>query len=439
MPEVCVFLGDDVAPAGLNIAAEIINAETLEAMDTALTVGEATTFTLDSGTYFVRAIPPDASSVSSTVVVGDDALELKVGRRPIVVSADLLNASLGLAADTRGVDSYADEASGNWSEATASAEESSTDSGDAYGVESVAAAKDPELAFAIPDAVIGDGRNYAWVAPRAVSPGWMRMWTGDNPVDWTSSVVERNALQTIVRLEDRVSMQTCIQIGGPDLVWRIVEVPTARPVDVIVRAMPPGTDFDEGVEVSTVCGDSKIASLESYLSVGQIERAGSVVAPVLEDVKAMFENKLEEPGGAVIAGYYLLAVRQQEVLGDWAENFAAWFDWLADAHVIRATQLLREPGLPHRDEARERLLHAATLRPPAYTSGLRLLYDGLRALAGASGDEKLADAVAHVREYADACSWQTRNTAYWADESRVPTLSRFTGDMSDGHPLGDTR
>lgn len=417
MPEIRVFLSEDVAPEGVNVAAEVLDTETLEGVDIVLTAGQATAIDLDTGLYVVRALPARSAAVSATIDVGAEAAEVLIGGTRVTTSAAdrseriaRVDRSYAAQSEVYQVASdgvvYRSATAGPWASSSADAGSSKT----------ADAAKTTEAEHGL--------------TPTTLKPGWLQVWAGDEAIDPDHVTLHRDDSQVTVRIEDRSPRQYSLQVGGVDLAWRVTQIPSARPIDVIVRASSPGTDFDEGVEVLSVSGDPKVASLESYLSVGKVERASSVVQPVLDDVRDMFDRKVEDPGGAAVAGYYLLATRQQDMLGEWPANFANWFDWLADAQVIRAWQLLREPDLPRKDEARARLLRASELDPPAYTAGLRLLYDGLRLLVG-DGEEpasSLRAAVERVRGFADACCWHPRITTYWAKSPREPSLTRRSGD-----------
>ncbi len=132
---------------------------------------------------------------------------------------------------------------------------------------------------------------------------------------------------------------------------------------------------------------------------------------------------MSNPDGAAIAGYYLLRLQETERLHDWPRNFANWFPWLPDAHVILAWHLLDRADVPDIEQVRSHLLDAVVPAvPPRYTEGLRLLYDGLRMLAARDPDDtEISDALRSVERYARAADFSSVLTTFWATSPGQPT------------------
>src|SRR5205823_5460912 len=54
----------------------------------------------------------------------------------------------------------------------------------------------------------------------------------------------------------------------------------------------------------------------------------------------MLRDKLMDPLGAAVGGYYLLRSESLTLMHDWPNNFANWIEWLPDGAIIHAWQLL---------------------------------------------------------------------------------------------------
>lgn len=256
---------------------------------------------------------------------------------------------------------------------------------------------------------------------------WARLWLGSLTAAWTDivDVQPDGAVRTHLSTGPG---PYAVQVGGPDVAWRVVRLPPSYGATLVVERSDDETGFDDAVHVG-VEGTSPLASsMLRYLQTGQLDAAQVVAPELVQQAQRLFQDKMASPEGAAAAGYFLLRVGQQESIADWPANFAAWFGWLPDSSVIHAWQLLRRPGVPDRDLARLRLLQAADAGVPCYTEGLRLLLQGLQALAGESPDDAaVADALARVREYAAACDWEAVHTTYWAVRPDTPGLERHTG------------
>jgi hypothetical protein len=131
----------------------------------------------------------------------------------------------------------------------------------------------------------------------------------------------------------------------------------------------------------------------------------------------------------------LLRIRETDRLHDWGANIYNWFTNMPDAQVIHDWQLLNRRGAPDRAIARDRLLRAAELGVPAYTEGLRLLFEGLRMMHGTDEtDQAVGAALESVRKYANACDWSSSMTTYWCRTPPEPTLERITGPPPPSAP-----
>lgn len=260
-----------------------------------------------------------------------------------------------------------------------------------------------------------------------------RLWSGSLTSSWQpdEEQIDDTGKRYVARLSTGIGMYA-VQLGGPDTAWRVVCLPPAYVSTVTAAVDRSASDVDDGVTV-TVRGLSALSdALAEYVTTGQLGEARIVAPQLVDQALHMFESKLASPEGAAVAGYFMLRVGRQEELGSWPRNFAEWFSWLPDARVIYAWQLLRRPGVPERDLAREQLLAAAAAGVPRYTEGVRLLHDGLQMFAGSNPhDAPVSEMLAAIRRYAAACDWTATPTTYWARRPDDPTLSRLTGFPAD--------
>ncbi|MCA2218035.1 hypothetical protein [Jidongwangia harbinensis] len=262
---------------------------------------------------------------------------------------------------------------------------------------------------------------------------WARLWHGTEttplPVDAETAWAKTTEHVAEVKLNDA----ELIQVGGPGVAWRFVCLPPApRCVLTLARVRARG-DVDDGVRVRAWSPDPTARAMLSYLSSGQLDQAQVVAGDLEDQALRLFRDKVQRPDGAAVAGYLLLRLHRIDRLGDWPDNFARWFGWLPDAHIIHAWQLLRERGLPRGELARRRLLSAAEAGIPRYTEGLGLLLEGLRMFAGSDRhDRPVASALATVRAYASACDWSAPQTVYWGRRPDQPSLTRHEGEVAAG-------
>jgi hypothetical protein len=184
--------------------------------------------------------------------------------------------------------------------------------------------------------------------------------------------------------------------------------------------------------VKVVSMDARAETLLHYLGAGAADAARSIAGEVIADAEQMLRDKVVNPMGAAIGGYYLLGVGALERLHDWPNNFANWIDWLPDSAVIHAWQLLRTQGDgpgDRQEQARRRLLQATQRGLPVYSVGVRLLIDGLELFADAGGgsDDEVKQALRTIRPYAAAMDWSQELTLFYGQDPWTPLSQPITG------------
>lgn len=286
---------------------------------------------------------------------------------------------------------------------------------------------------------------------------WLRLWrnSGDgvwNLVPWP--VQQATRYQGIVQYEFSFLAQPgqyYVQIGGPDVPWRLVAVP-ADNVRVIVKGRWIKQDADDpaqrridlevdekgnlinananapvqrciDVEVGTL--DTNAEVLLGYLRSGQVESAQEVSRSW--QAQKLLEQKVKNPTLAAVAGYFLLSLQHlDDVHRIWAHNLADWIKWLPDGAIIDAQYLLRGNKEQDYAIARDRLIEATVRGLPVYTRGLRLLRDGLALF---EDDERYANsavssALKLVRGYCAAAEWNSTTTAFIGSDPMMPAKIR---------------
>lgn len=292
---------------------------------------------------------------------------------------------------------------------------------------------------------LGEVPEIPWeVAVNGLPPAWVRLWhrTGRDWIVQPSSDLrndpnqyDETSILYRVDMYGRLPTLWFLQIGGPAVPWRLVSVPySPSGVEILVRVSRRPTVLNGGLTVKVVTLERHAETLSHYLAGGALGAAQAISHQVLAQVAAeeLLRNKLPNPYGAAVGGYYLLRSGDYERLHDWPSNFANWVDWLPDAAVIRAWQLLYEPRDSARWEARRWLLRATERGLPVLTEGLRLLIDGLELFAGVQAkgsqrDEEITRALTSVREYAAATDWNQRLTTFYGVNPSEPSLESQVG------------
>jgi hypothetical protein len=114
-----------------------------------------------------------------------------------------------------------------------------------------------------------------------------------------------------------------------------------------------------------------------------------------------------------------------------AGTLAEAYPWLVDAKVLSAWSLLSQRRTHANDPARAALLDAANRGLPAYSAGLRLLYNGLR-LFMRDGDEEVAQAVRIVRAVASAADWSHPLTTFTGEHPKAPSPKPIETRLPEG-------
>lgn len=168
------------------------------------------------------------------------------------------------------------------------------------------------------------------------------------------------------------------------------------PIEVVLRDPGPGSCFAQSpVQPVISVDDPEVAGLLGYLGRRDLQRAQAVLAQATE----WLYGKLDNPFAAAAGGYILLAADGLREIPagrwrEWIENLANRYTWLPDGSIQLSWLNLNsispevETGADGEvkvdaivAEARRLLLRALMAGAPLYSSGVRLLIDGLTLVA----------------------------------------------------------
>ena len=261
---------------------------------------------------------------------------------------------------------------------------------------------------------------------------WVRLWARSKgswgveqwpqpETSWDSDAV-RYWFQTGRR-------QYMLQIGGPQIPWRMVSLPATQRLEVSIRLS--GSRDEPELTVTVATDNNPAEAMLGYLSLGALGHAELVS----KQSEALLFGKAADPAAAAVGGYYLLRMSDLERLHNWPQNLANWMQWMPDGAVIHAWQLIREQqeAEERSEEAfsigRARLLEAVERGTPVYTEGLRLLVAGLKLLDfEADGrDREVRDALDRVRPFAAAADLGQPTTTFTGSGPLSPSMSPTYG------------
>ena len=261
---------------------------------------------------------------------------------------------------------------------------------------------------------------------------WLRQWqrrkgrwelvgkAGQRPktVEWADDGV-------LYGLRSSLGRPHMIQIGGSHIASRMITVPAAPAVKLLIRPAPAVSEQVHPVEVVISSENWKVETLLSLMRRGDTESAGDLFTEARIAERLLYD-KVDDPLAAAVGGYFLLRQGKLQQLHNWPRNLSNWFPWLPDGAVIYARQLLLMARDQHpangAAEAQKLLLEACRRGLPVYTEGLRLLRDGLLRFRGPGRDEagKVGEALGWLGNYLAAVDWSSPTTSFIGTGPREP-------------------
>ncbi len=266
----------------------------------------------------------------------------------------------------------------------------------------------------------------------AAETPWVQLW-GANPQPWPASYSESDLISWKITFKDLLPRgMNYVLIGSPAATPRVSVLPAESLASIAIRPVAPMATDGRGMAVSVSIAsdlaskhDRQVDSVLRYLSRGEVETGRMVAAERL-----LFE-KLADPTGAAIGGYYLLKAGEYGRLHYWPGNFENWKSYLPDAAIIHGLQMLWDPQQRDLEAAADSLVRAANLGPPLLTVGLRMLRQGLHFLGRQSTDAAIDSARSTVMSYAEAVDWTQPFTTFWATSPLTPDAAATPGIPAD--------
>jgi len=133
-------------------------------------------------------------------------------------------------------------------------------------------------------------------------------------------------------------------------------------------------DILTNLKISIALPNKSAQTLLYLMNQGDSDKAETLFE--VRQAELLLHEKMRDPVGAAIGGYFLLSTGQLEYMHYWPNNLANWFEWLPDGPIIHAWQMIKSKDL-NIPIIQRRLLEAVSRGIPLFTEGLRLLYEGL--------------------------------------------------------------
>ena len=254
--------------------------------------------------------------------------------------------------------------------------------------------------------------------PRRIGRVWMTLWArGDG--GWTAT-----DLQPIEQLRDRGMRQIelsiperphLLQVGGDDVAWRLVSLPSGG--DVRVAVTRSSSDEGDSVEITVGRVTPVNELLMAYLSSGATAEAAQFADAWQVADLALYE-KVRDPVSAAAGAYVLLKLKRLEERRAWVRNLTEWFPYLSDGPIVAAALALQSRSAKVVD-VRRLVTEAIGRGPPLFALGASVLVETMAAIhRGKFETRAFRAAYQGARAYLQA---QTAKGAYFAFYGRSPT------------------
>jgi len=192
---------------------------------------------------------------------------------------------------------------------------------------------------------------------------------------------------------------------------------------MIKKAVGPQETIDD-INVSVGIANKVAQALLSLMNSGDMLKGKSLFT--VKNAEQLLYNKISDPVGAAIGGYFLLKTRELDRMHNWPDNLADWFDWMPDGAVIHGWQLIQMGAKPDTIRIiRQRFLEAVKRGIPIYSEGLRLLYEGLTMLSNEfeQSDRDIEKALSTIKKYMAAADLSKENTTFRGSSPDLPELN----------------
>ena len=207
------------------------------------------------------------------------------------------------------------------------------------------------------------------------------------PLDWSFRFLRLEDLSHVVREDEAIVREVKSRQGVLTVRIEVRESPIfvqiARSAEVPLNVALPASRRGSCILVAeeqagALCVNalpvaSRIRRIAQFLAAGENRHAALLI-----DVRTagrLLQRESVDPVSAAVGGYALLRLGDLERTRDWAENLAAWFEWLPDGAVIAGE---RSAMLGDHLRALEYFLQAGKRGLPLFTDGFSFLVSRLR-------------------------------------------------------------
>jgi hypothetical protein len=260
---------------------------------------------------------------------------------------------------------------------------------------------------------------------------WLRVWQfkeGDwhlTPIDPRMQYKNEVARQVDLELDAKPHL---LQVGGSNVPWRFVALPTAGPCRVLLTPNDSKDPRADPLKILVTSYRNDAETLLEFLARDAV-RAANTMANSVEMAVSLFGEKFEDPIAAVAGAYYLLRIEDAErVPLLWWQNLSRNFSWIPDTAILHCVYLLRL-GLEDeraRNEAIDLFKACLNRGWPVYEEGLHLLQEAgslLRHIA----DRRDADFFARVESLATAKTWTGAALSFYGKDPSEPSAVLWVG------------
>jgi len=176
-------------------------------------------------------------------------------------------------------------------------------------------------------------------------------------------------------------------------------------------------------------GNESASVLLAYMHAGNGRAASAVGGYLLDSARELLAGKFNDYTSAAIAAYFMHQYKTADATGwwpGWLKNLDFQFPAHADGAILDGWMLLK---LGEASAARKRFLEAERRGMPLFTTGVRLLLDGLDLSMNDDHDEQVNAALARLRWNSSTVDWTEAVCTRW-------------GSLSAGHfvaiPCGES-
>lgn len=260
---------------------------------------------------------------------------------------------------------------------------------------------------------------------------WLRLWRFANGV-WQQERLKPEetyrsgaAWQFDLQLD---SSAWLLQIGGSQVIWRFVALPSGGPARVLITPSASKDLHADLLKVVVTGFREEAESLLEFLARDSVQAAGAM-AEFQWRAAHLFNEKYEDPVAAVAAAYYLLRVnRWSDIPERWFDNLANSFTWIADPAIIFCIRHLRDGFESQNSEQRARSMLVDSLNRgwPIFAEGVSLLEEAAALLRdGASPLEKKL--FKQVEALGAAKAWAGAATSFYGRYPNEPSALKWVG------------